>query len=490
MAVEHSSFNSAAKASVIGLAMVIAHPAIAAEDFTYDAGNVGTASHWASLSTLANAVMFSGLGEPLNMSMSEMDAILRHAGYTTRPPMPDMAMVGAVYRSGAPKFVEAPDFSRPQTLRWDPESFDRTLDPSAQAWSLVKITSPEFHLQYHDLKADKRTALMMLPQARRQADVLQSTLLTDEGLYAARSPEGDFEQPKPMDQAAVLWGVSNLILAATSDREDYWHDAYRDLIDPDDYRALADKALAAVEALPPETPAERAVAIEALGRFALATGDEEAHSRALDLARSHAEALSAAEPQELADLGLAIYGLVEAARLLGDPMFAEAAASLFEERLLPRWDEERGIFLAEQGPRSVSDTPFTVGALVAGLNAIRWHGPEDVAGEAERVYPRFFEAVLVEGGMLLSSPLPLVPEEYRQAEPAAHFAHPALPDPAEVMLAPVFAAEAVHENDGWTLADPTFRTAEAMFLASMLAKRHEGRADPFLPEERLKTISR
>jgi hypothetical protein len=471
--------------AAIVLALAPAQSASGAGEFSYDAENVGTASHWAARSTLANAVMFSGIGEPLNLSMSQMDEILRHAGYTTRPPMPDMAVIGAAYRSASPKFVDPPDFSKPQTLRWDPESFDRTLDPAAQAWSLIKITNPEFHLLFHDDKADKRVALMMLPQAEAQAEALERQLLTDEGLFAARMPEGAFEEPRPIDQAAVLWGVSNLILAATSDRDDYWHGAYRDLIDPDDYRGVADQALAAVEALPPETPAGRAVTIEALGRYALAAEDEAARGKVVDLARLHAEALLAAEPQGLADLGLAIYGLVEAGRLFGDAMFGEAAASLFQEQLLPRWDEELGIFSNAEGDSSVSYTPFTVGALVAGLNAMRWHGPEDLAGEAEHLYPRFFEAVLVEGGLLLSSPLPLVPEDYREQEPDGHFAHPALPDPAEAMLAPVFAAEVVQEAGGWKAAEPTFRTADAMFLASMLAKQHEGRADPFLPEERL-----
>ncbi|NIR59168.1 MAG: hypothetical protein GWO02_06445, partial [Gammaproteobacteria bacterium] len=108
------------------------------------------AAHWAARSTLANAVMFSGLGEPLSMSMSTRDAILKHAGYVTRPPMPDMAMVGAVYAAGDPALKQTPDFSDLRTLRWDPAAFDRTLEPAAQAWALVKITSPEFHLNFHD----------------------------------------------------------------------------------------------------------------------------------------------------------------------------------------------------------------------------------------------------------------------------------------------------------------------------------------------------
>src|SRR3546814_1591673 len=85
---------------------------------------------------------------------------------------------------------------------------------------LIKITSPEFHLNFHDDKADKRIALMMLPQAQAQARVLEKTLVNDRGLFAARRPDGTFAEPRAGDQAVVLWGVSNLILAATSPRDD------------------------------------------------------------------------------------------------------------------------------------------------------------------------------------------------------------------------------------------------------------------------------
>src|SRR3546814_11157331 len=101
---------------------------------------------------------------------------------------------------------------------------------------LIKITSPEFHLNFHDDKADKRIALMMLPQAQAQARVLEETLVNDRGLFAARRPDGTFAEPRAGDQAVVLWGISNLILAATSERDDYWHKAYRELIEDGDYR--------------------------------------------------------------------------------------------------------------------------------------------------------------------------------------------------------------------------------------------------------------
>jgi hypothetical protein len=433
--------------------------------------------------------MFSGLGERLNMSVDERDAALKYAGYVTRPPQPRVAIVGAVYAAGAPRLKDKPDPANPPTLRWDQATFDRTLDPAAQAWSLVKITSPGFHLQYHEPPADKRIGLMMVPQARAQAKALAARLRDRNGLFAARAPDGRLAAPAPRDQAAVLWAAANLILAATDTSDDYWHKAYRDLIDPDDYRPLADAALAALEKLAPQSAAERALAIEALGRYALAAKDAAQRSRALALARAHAEALAQGAGGSLEDLGLAVYGLTEAARALGAPRYAEAATELFRGRLLPLWNEALGAFLPPRGEAPVY-TPRTLGALIAGLNAMRWHGPADSAREAERIYPRLFETVLVRAGLLQASPLPIVTPLYREKEPDAHFAHPALPSPVERRVAPVFAAEVRHEAGGWRVSDARFRTADAMFLAVMLAMRHGEDADPFLPAARLAALRR
>jgi hypothetical protein len=458
--------------------------------FRYDASNVDVAAHWAARATLANAVMFSGLGEPIVMSASEWDDVLRHAGYVTRPPTPGLPMVGGVYAGGDPRFAAEPDFGKLETLRWDQASFDRTLDPGAQAWALIKITSPEFHLNFHESKDDKRIALMMLSQAEAEAGVLEERLRNADGLFAALSPDGRLAEPKPADQPAVLWGVSSLILAATSARDDYWHGAYRDLVDPNDWRDLADAALAAVQKLPPETPAERAIAIEALGRFALATGDAAQREAALGLAREHADALTDLGEASLEDVSLAVYGLVEAGRLLNDAAYADAAAELFKTRLLPRWNEDLGAFVPGEIGESFAYTPRTLGALAAALNALRWHGPADLAEEAERRYPALFETILVRAGLLRSSPLPLVPAEYRKDRPDAHFAHPALPAPESAGVAPVFSGEVRHEDGAWRVSDPLLRTADAMFLANMLVMPHEGRADPFLPEDGLASLSR
>lgn len=476
-----------AQATVFAVAVAFSGLAGAQETFHYNAETVDTAAHWAARSTLANALMFSGVGEPVEVSMTELDTILKHAGYTLRPAMPDMAIVGPLYAAGDPAFVTAPDFGDPKTLRWNPETFDRTLDPEAQAWSIIKSTAPNFHLNFHESKDERRVALMMLPQAREQAETLAERLRNPDGLFAARSPEGEFADPRPGQQAAVLWAAANMLLAATIDRDDYWHQAARDLLDPEPARALGDAALAALEALPPETAVDRAIAIEALGRYALAAEEIENRRRALELARRHAGALKALPPDAgLKDLGFAVYGLNEAGRLFPDRGYRDAAAEIFRARLVPLWDEAIGAFRAPAG--DVVYTPRTLAALVAGLNALRWYGPDEVAQEGARLYPQLFETVMVRAGMLLSSPLPLVPQSYVDREPAAHFAHPALPKPAEAGLAPVFAAEVRNAGGSWNISDRTFRTADALLLANMLVKPHEGEADAFLPEGRLTSL--
>jgi hypothetical protein len=286
----------------------------------------------------------------------------------------------------------------------------------------------------------------------------------------------------------VLWAVSNLILAATSGRQDYWHDAYRDMVDADRYRALAEAAFRAVEALPAVEPGDRVIAVEAHGRYALVTNGER-RAAALRQARAHADALRENPGRMLEDVALAVYGLTEAGRLLGEEAYAEAAAAVFRQRLLPLWSPELGAFQTPEAEGTVY-TPERAGAVAAALNAMRWHGPDELAARAGELYPRFLEGVLVEAGLLLASPLPLVPEAYLSEEPAAHFAHPALPDPSRAGLAPVFAAEIRHEDGRWTVSDRRFRTAGAMFLANMLVERNDGRSDPFLPGDRLANVHR
>ncbi len=87
---------------------LLAAPALAAETvgFRYTEKDVDTATYFAAISNLANAIMFSSMGESLVISPYERDDWLRRAGYVTRPPMPDMGIVGPVYAAALPVFNE------------------------------------------------------------------------------------------------------------------------------------------------------------------------------------------------------------------------------------------------------------------------------------------------------------------------------------------------------------------------------------------------
>lgn len=493
--------------AILVAAMTVMVPAASAQaedasSFHYDAGSVKPATYYAAISNLANAVMFSGLGEKLIFSPYERDDWLRRSGYVTRPPMPDMAIVGVLYRSGQPLFAGKPVFSNPATLRWKPGSFDRTLDPGAQAFALLKITSPEFHLQFHDLPENKIAALMMVPQARTLTSALARRLRNADGLFAPRGPEGRFGAAKPRDQAAVLWAASSFKLAGTSPRKTYWHAAYRDLTKPDQAGQLATHAFAAVQKLSPATNGDLAIAIAALARYALVTEDGSMKRKALDLIRQHALTLKTSHVQGLENIALSIFGLTEAGRVLKDAGFSKAAADKFRSDLMPSWDQDIGVFRTSNAAKRIVYTPDTVGAVVAGLNAMRWYGPQGVKIQASQIYPRFFEAAVIRSGLLRGSPLALVSKKYRNQEarsgasldrettkkiPAAHFAHPSLPNPEKTGIAPVFAGEVSFENRQWRISDPVFQTGPAMFLSHMLAIRSaDGRNDIFISEDLLK----
>ncbi len=439
-------------------------------------------SYFSALANLASPIMFAGFGEPLVTSPYERDEWLRRAGYVTRPPMPEIAIVGPVYRAALPRFLEPPAFSDPGTLQWDPATFDRTLDPGAQAWTLIKITSPRFHLQFHDLPENRLAALMMIPQAREQARLLDRRLRNPDGLFAPRRPDGTFGAPRPADQAAALWGLSSLMLAATRPRDDYWHRAYRSLVDAGDYRAAAERALAAVRKLPPVTPPERAIAIEALGRYGLIATAPAMRATALGLAREQADRLSEGAGDTLEARGLTVYGLTEAGRLLGDDRYRQAAEREFRH-LLGRWDPPSGLFLTGSASGPLVYTPRTVGALVAALNAMRWFGPGELARQAEEIHPRFLEAAMLRSGLLQASPRPLISDAYRENPTLTRF--DSLPDPARSGFAPVFVSAVRREAGRWQVTDPRFHTADALFLANMLALRSGGEADTFLPDDLL-----
>lgn len=481
-------------------------------------------AYWFGRYAFVTTVMLSGLGPQFAPPPQMLQKMAPAAGLDPQDAsMPGMTMVAGVYAGGDPR-LSAPDPADMATMRWDSSQMDKTLTPAAQGYTLLKITAKRFHLDYHESPMERFAAIMMIPQAKALVKLLER-MLTEEGAFAPLGPDGRPlpEQATAQDQIAALWGLSSFFLAAADPGDDYFAKAYRKFVgmgggmmgtgqgqtpsqqpmpsgmimrlpvDGVDALDLMNQAFQAVHGLLDQalTPAEQALAIEALGWFAVASDvsrnalNRTLHGLALQDLQTLADRLAEAEKPALADRALAVYGLSEAARITGNPVYEQAALEAFSE-LEALWDSQAGVYATSEGAARYVYTPFTVGAVLAGLNAVRLFGPAEPARLAVQRFQTFFERAVIASGLMRATGYPMmVPPAYRKREPAAHFTHPSLKSPAAAGQAPVYASEVVYEDGRWTVTDGRFDAAQAMFLANMSVLPHGERTDGFLPLERL-----
>ncbi|MBW2066662.1 MAG: hypothetical protein JRJ03_17265 [Deltaproteobacteria bacterium] len=141
---------------------------------------------------------------------------------------------------------------------------DRTLDPSAHAFTIIKSIAKNFHRDYHKTKDNQRIAIAMYPEAKEMARLLAEKMRDRNGLFVSLSPEGEKLRPLPLDQVAVLWAFSDLALVAGDQEVPPYNDS-----DLAKWSAgMADEAFRATISLPPKSIEEKALAIEAYGRYA------------------------------------------------------------------------------------------------------------------------------------------------------------------------------------------------------------------------------
>ncbi len=450
-------------------------------------------AYWYSLYNVAHLTMFSGLGEVMKGGgMTSLIEWLRGGGVKKAELIKDMTMVSSVYAGGDPHFIQSVDLQRKKTMRWDRKKMDRTLDPSALAFTIIKSVAKNFHRDYHETDFNQRVAIAMYPEAKEMAKLLAEKMVNKEGLFVALSPEGKKEAPEPLDQITVLWAFSDLALVSDDPEIPPYNDS-----DLNRWAVKwADRAFNATRRLPPQGIIGKALAIEAYGRFAAATEDRKKRKDSIRLIAGFARELLREKPETVAEMGLSVYGLGEAYRVTGDYSFSEKALSIFNVDMEGLWDEKAGVYATRKGAKKYAYTPFDAGAVLSALNTVLWltipayenplnSGPA-LAG---RRYVRFFENAVVLSGMQQSSGTYLVEPRYLKREPELHFAHPALPPQERAGgrygLAPVYAGEVTYEKGGWKVTDRRFRTADAMFLANMSVILNRHQADCFIPIERL-----
>ncbi len=404
----------------------------------------------------------------------------------------DMHMISSVYKEGDPHFTQPVDLEKKKSMGWNREKMDKTLDPSAHAFTIIKSVTKNFHRDYHETKDNQRVAIAMYPEAKEMAKLLADEMMDDRGLFGSIAPDGNKGKPVAFDQLSVLWAFSDLALASSDPEIPPYNDS--DMAQWS--RKMADAAFEAIKALPPESVIDKAIAIEALGRYGAATDDRNLRKEALGLISRYGEDLRKAPKNTITEMGLSVYGLIEAYRVTGNSSFQKEALRVFNKRMESLWDEEVGVYANSAGSRRYFYAPFDVGAVLAGLNSIIWFAvpsyddPLNSGTDlAKKRYVKFFENAVVISGMQRASGIVLVEKRYLDREPLIHFIHPSLPQPEEAGgkfgVAPVYASEVVFEDGKWTVTNEKFNTRDAMFLANMSVILNRHQADCFIPLERL-----
>jgi hypothetical protein len=450
-------------------------------------------AYWYSLYNVAHLTMFSGLGRVMERGgMSGLIDWLKGGGVQKAELMSKMKMISSVYRAGDPHFVQKVDPEDPKTMGWDRSKMDKTLDPSAHAFTIIKSVAKNFHRDYHETKQNQRVAIAMYPEAKEMARALAQPMRDKDGFFVQVSPRGVRSEPKSLDQASALWAFSDLVLVALDPELPPYHDHKL----ADWAARMADEAFVAVLKLPPRTAAEIGIAIEALGRYSAASVSRDARSKALSMIGKLAERLRQIKRSDITEMGLSVYALIEASRITGEFGFKKEALKIFNEEMEPLWDDEAGVYANSSGVPEYVYTPFDVGAVLAALNSIIWftmppyERPQEAGPSLARGrYVRFFENSVVISGMQLSSDLSLVERLYLKRESRIRFTHPAIPDMqaagGSYGAAPVYASRVRYSNGEWSVVDGRFNTRDAMFLAvmSVLLNRHD--VDAFVPLGRL-----
>lgn len=450
-------------------------------------------AYWYSLYNVAHLTMFSGMGKIMKGGgMTGLIEWLKGGGVQKAELVKDMYMISSIYAEGDPHFTRTVDPDNKRSMGWDREKMDKALDPSAQAFTIIKSVTKNFHRDYHETKTNQRVAIAMYPEAKEMAKLLAEKMIDKEGRFVSLSPEGEKGEPLPFDQVAVLWAFSDLTLIA-SDPE---VSAYEDSDLAQWSVKMADKAFNATRNLPPESLVERSIAIEAYGRYAAATLSLELRREAIISIKEFARQILKETPKTITEMGLSVYGLGEAYRITGAYDFLEEALKIFNHDMEKLWDEKVGVYATSKDAKRYIYTPFDVGAVLAAFNTVLWFSvppyekPLDSGPSlASKRYVRFFENAVVISGMQQSSGIALVEPIYLKREPEIHFVHPALPLPEKAGgafgLAPVYAGEVTYEQEKWKVTDRRFRTRDAMFLATMSAILNRYQADCFIPLARL-----
>jgi len=456
----------------------------------YDIEEVAWNGYWYSRYNLGNLAMMSGLGV---IFMPPMEGVMAMAGSVDQGPeggehvvMPsNAALLEAVYAGGDPAFAnvfngDPMDFTN---WRWDEGQMDTRLLPAAQAQTIIKEV--EWAKLFNnggwagaveaDFGAmDRFKGMALFTEAKLQAKFALDNLRNDDGLFVSvgrHNGAGVTHEDSTTDiadQYQMLQALSDLrmVLAAPQDFNGvYADDEFLAMLGPE-----VDALFSLVADLEPTTVTEFGIGAQAMVWFAVGTDNQALQSAALERLAAFGDALASAAPSDVVETARTVRGLVEAARVLGDPAHVDAAVRGFAA-LRSAYEPATGSFVGID-----SLTAWEVGDIIGALNALRLNlAPHIERGDVEPMLVGFFEATINQGGLMravIPKEMEASPFELARLDNDVYFAYPGVPTPDAAGgangTAAVDAAEIGFDRTTgtWAVIDDTFVTASTMHASN------------------------
>lgn len=431
-------------------------------------------AYWLSRDHFGPVVMQSGLGMTFQPPMDMLQKAMGMMAQNPKDPImipENMAPLMAVYASADTALTKditklSPlDFS---SMRLNADTFDKTIMVRAMGQTMLKesqwvrsFNNAHFGKPTDDFGAQQRFIGVMLGMmVQMQGQALLEKHRGQDGLF--RDSDGKLDHQANWELLHAFADIAGI----TTDKNLTTYDAGASPMWQGAATALA-KALSGRQ---PANAREFTAAIRALTYYAWTTTDAAERAAALDRAARLGAALAALSPASPAERAAAIAGLSQVNTFAPSAQLSDRATALFNS-LAADFDRANGVFKGMS-----AYTTDDVAWLMGGLNAAAQLLPGTAGDEAKRVLLAFYEALLDQSGMQLSAPpgkdgamagafeknLPSVVNYHGRNTPPPPMAG------GQFGRAPLPAAKVSWNGSQWKVEDTRVVVAEAMHLANEL----------------------
>ncbi|MHB0997914.1 MAG: hypothetical protein ACYC27_01605 [Armatimonadota bacterium] len=442
-----------------------------------DAETLREQSTWYSILNIMSLCLGSGMGIPV--AQDEINTLFGNIGLCPSDmPIKNPLLLKAIFKNGDPALTSSFDQNDFGSWRWNPDSFDRSIIPQAQGWSIIaetecakllglpRTTKPISPDLWREWNSD---SMLFFALAQKQCDFAFDNLRNSNGLFVMQAEQGSIRitdsRSNLEDQVCMLWACSDIAsLAGMQDSMnadqsiqtryiDMANELFECISNNKDYliNNSENKILA------------QSIAIQALTWYASVTNAQDLRARCLWLLREFADNLVKAEDNSemvgdsLSDAAAALRGLIEAFRITKLKTYAEKATKIFNF-IEGQWQLPAALYMqtptASEYTYNIDDIGMFAGALNSSRLFLKDRIDKELADFRLRV---FFCSLETHAGLQISMPsIDFLPEWLKQREPTEHFRAASVPLPMEAGgdngIAPVFAGEISYnpQLDTWT----------------------------------------